>query len=127
MTSYLFFAAELEDSKIGMWGKGLSKEIENNLTMSTRKLHLGTESSSSPYMLNTLPKGRQIESVYRKQMNVTVTLKFALRRVEKIVEKGKQEGHDGPVSLHWLIREIPSYQTIQYMGIGLKHKTPNKD
>ena len=39
----------------------------------------------------------------------------------------EQEGHDGPVSLHWPIREIPSYQTIQYMGIGLKHKTPNKD
>ena len=39
----------------------------------------------------------------------------------------KQEGHDGPVSLHWLIREIPSYQKIQYMGISLKHKTPNKD
>ena len=38
-----------------------------------------------------------------------------------------QEGHDGPVPLHWLIRETPSYQTIQYMGIGLKHETPNKD
>ena len=25
--------------------------------------------------------------------------------------KSKQEGHDGPVSLHWLIREIHSYQT----------------
>ena len=37
------------------------------------------------------------------------------------------EGHDGPVSLHWLIREIPSYQTLQCLGIGLKHKTPNKD
>ena len=35
----------------------------------------------------------------------------------------KQEGHDGPVPLHWLIREIPSYQTLQYLGIGLKHKT----
>ena len=23
----------------------------------------------------------------------------------------RQEGHDGPVSLHWLIHEIPSYQT----------------
>ena len=23
----------------------------------------------------------------------------------------EQEGHDGPVSLHWLIHEIPSYQT----------------
>ena len=39
----------------------------------------------------------------------------------------KQEGHDGPVSLHWLIREIHSYQTLHYLGIGLKHKTPYKD
>ena len=39
----------------------------------------------------------------------------------------KQEGHDGPVSLHWLIPEIHSYQTLHYLGIGLKHKTPYKD
>ena len=39
----------------------------------------------------------------------------------------KLEGHDGPVSLHWLICEILSYQTLQYLGIGLKHKTPKKD
>ena len=39
----------------------------------------------------------------------------------------KQEGHDGPVSLHWLIREIHSYQTLHYLGIGLKHKTPYND
>ena len=39
----------------------------------------------------------------------------------------KQEGHDGPVSLHLLIREIHSYQTLHYLGIGLKHKTPYKD
>ena len=39
----------------------------------------------------------------------------------------KHEGHDGPVSLHWLIREIHSYQTLHYLGIGLKHKTPYKD
>ena len=38
-----------------------------------------------------------------------------------------KEGYDASVSLHWLIREIPSYQTLQYLGIGLKHKTPNKD
>ena len=44
-----------------------------------------------------------------------------------ITEMKKLEGHDGPVSLHWLIREIPSYQTLQYLGIGLKHKIPNKD
>ena len=41
--------------------------------------------------------------------------------------EAKQEGHDGPVSLHWLIREIHSYQTLHYLGIGLKHKTPYKD
>ena len=29
-----------------------------------------------------------------------------------------QEGHDGPASLHWLIREIPSFQTLQYLEIG---------
>ena len=33
-----------------------------------------------------------------------------------------QEGHDGPVSLHWLICEIPSYQALQCLGIGLKHR-----
>ena len=38
-----------------------------------------------------------------------------------------QEGHDGPVSLHWLILEIHPYQTLHYLGIGLKHKTPYKD
>ena len=42
-------------------------------------------------------------------------------------ENIRQEGHDGPVSLHWLIREIHSYQTLHYLGIGLKHKTPYKD
>ena len=41
--------------------------------------------------------------------------------------KRRQEDHDGPVTLHWLICEIPSYKTLQYLGIGLKHKTPNKD
>ena len=49
------------------------------------------------------------------------------KMVENAVRKGKQEGHDGPVSLHWLIREIHSYQTLHYLGIGLKHKTPDKD
>ena len=39
----------------------------------------------------------------------------------------KEEGHDGPVSLHWLICEIHSYQTLHYLGTGLKHKTPYKD
>ena len=34
----------------------------------------------------------------------------------------KQEGHDDPVSLHWLIREIPSYQALQYLEIVLKHR-----
>ena len=48
--------------------------------------------------------------------------------IEFILEMAeKQEGHDGPVSLHWLICEIHSYQTLHYLGIGLKHKTPYKD
>ena len=41
--------------------------------------------------------------------------------------ENEQEGYDSPVSLHWLIRKIPSYQTLQFLGISLKHKTPNKD
>ena len=62
-------------------------------------------------------------------MDVTLKVKFLSVRVENFVGKGKikQEGHDGPVSLHWLIREIHSYQTLHYLGIGLKHKTPYKD
>ena len=48
-------------------------------------------------------------------------------RAKTICSLDKQEGHDGPVSLHWLIREILSYQTLHYLGIGLKHKTPYKD
>ena len=56
--------------------------------------------------------------------------KFCKASVTTGLSKGeiiKQEGHDGPVSLHWLIREIHSYQTLHYLGIGLKHKTPYKD
>ena len=34
-----------------------------------------------------------------------------------------QEGHDGPVLLHWLIRETPSYQALQYLGTGSKHRS----
>ena len=41
--------------------------------------------------------------------------------------ENKQEGHDGPVLLHSLLHEIHSYQTLHYLGIGLKHKTPYKD
>ena len=38
--------------------------------------------------------------------------------------KHEQEGHDGPVSLHWLIPKITSYRTLPDLGIGLKQKTP---
>ena len=48
-------------------------------------------------------------------------------RLSDNFEINEQEGHDGPVSLHWLIREIHSYQTLHYLGIGLRHKTPYKD
>ena len=33
--------------------------------------------------------------------------------------------YDGPVLLHWLTHKIPSYQTLQYLGIGFKHKPLN--
>ena len=58
-----------------------------------------------------------------KSNSVLITL-LDFEMVESIEE---QEGHDGPVSLHWLICEIHSYQTLHYLGIGLKHKTPYKD
>ena len=42
-------------------------------------------------------------------------------------KKKKTRRGDGLVSLHWLIRKIPSYQTLQYLGIGLKHERTKKD
>ena len=51
---------------------------------------------------------------------VTLGLMAMYREISKIFPI--QEGHDGPVSLHWLIHEIPSYQALQYLGIGLKHR-----
>ena len=50
-----------------------------------------------------------------------------LKSLSLVWKDQKQEGHDGPVSLHWLIHETHSYQTLHYLGIGLKHKTPYKD
>ena len=41
--------------------------------------------------------------------------------------KLKQDGHDSPLLLHWLICKFLSDQTLKYLGIGLKHKTPKKD
>ena len=55
------------------------------------------------------------------------TVIYCKKGKERPKEYRKQEGHDGPVLLHWLIREIHSYQTLHYLGIGLKHKTPYKD
>ena len=45
---------------------------------------------------------------------------FNLDQSEIRLVKSKQKGHDAPVSLHWLIREVHSYQTLHYLGIGLK-------
>ena len=77
---------------------------------------------------------------YHKEMDFSIsylgTVTAGFTRCQKLhacyfqiseKKRKKQEGHDGPVSLHWLIREIPSYQTLQYLGIGLKHMTTNKD
>ena len=47
--------------------------------------------------------------------------------VEKALWEKEQEGHDGPVLVHWLICKVPSYQTLQYLGTGLKHKAPETD
>ena len=66
-----------------------------------------------------LCKGLPIPNFNPKKDNFFVMLHFTCTC--------KQEGHDGPVSLHWLIREIHSYQTLHYLRIGLKHKTPYKD
>ena len=38
----------------------------------------------------------------------------------------KQEGRNGPVSRHWLICEIGSYQALK-TGISFKQKTPKKE
>ena len=43
---------------------------------------------------------------------------------ENTLENGEIAGHDGHLSLYWLIRKIPPYQTLQYSGIGLKCETP---
>ena len=31
-------------------------------------------------------------------------------------KKKKQEGHDGPVSFHWLIRKNTTSQTLHYLA-----------
>ena len=62
--------------------------------------------------------------IWRKTPNKQNTMQS---RLIKDPQRKNQEGHDGPVSLHWLICEIHSYQTLHYLGIGLKHKTPYKD
>ena len=64
---------------------------------------------------------------YSKTTNIYTMGLCVLYYVEYSLYNVKQEGHDGPVLLHWLIREIHSYQTLHYLGIGLKHKTPYKD
>ena len=76
-------------------------------------------SSFSKRVKNTMGKG---EIAFYKQF-----LLFSVFSQDLNCRYVKQEGHDGPVSLHWLIREIHSYQTLHYLGIGLKHKTPYKD
>ena len=69
------------------------------------------------WLLNTLSLGQTSSQKWQKVIQMS----------RKHCGKRRQEGHDGPVSLHWLIREIHSYQTLHYLGIGLKHKTPYKD
>ena len=76
----------------------------------------------------------------RQYLKTLSLINFAGQRIEPVICRGfedaetmsslteksgdifKQEGHDGPVLLHWLTHEIPSYQALQYLGIGLKHR-----
>ena len=39
---------------------------------------------------------------------IQMVLKMTKKKKKKKTKTKKQEGHDGPVSLHWLIHEIPS-------------------
>ena len=79
------------------------------------------------------------EQLGRKEEQILPVFFFILCREKKSCRKektprpgnisliysiSKQRGHDGPVSLHWLIRKISSYQTLQYLESGLKRKTP---
>ena len=64
---------------------------------------------------------------YHASYNSCPCIMLVIMAANKFCTTNKQEGHDGPVSLHWLIREIHSYQTLHYLGIGLKHKTPYMD
>ena len=78
--------------------------------------------------VNSCLKFDHLESYLVSVMrNVDFNLGFLVDREKLVKHIIEQEGHDGPVSLHWLIREIHSYQTLHYLGIGLKHKTPYKD
>ena len=60
----------------------------------------------------------------RWHLNLRKSLSKILRQY---AIKIRQEGHDGPVSFQCLIHKLPSYQTLQYLEIGLKHKTPKTD
>ena len=55
------------------------------------------------------------------------SLPKTLRQYAIKAKQIRQEGHDGPVSFYWLIHKLPSYQTLQYLGIGLKHMIPKTD
>ena len=57
---------------------------------------------------------KKVIQLFTTHSRLLTTLKQ--RGSENIVE---QEGHHGPVSLHWLICKIPSYQTLKYLGNGL--------
>ena len=88
-------------------------------------------------MFSTLPKKTSFDFLFKSILssenafNLDLSKSLPFCRVKKcpnaLSKDEKQQGHDGPyVSLHWLIREIHSYQTLHYLGIGLKHKTPYK-
>ena len=65
---------------------------------------------------------KEFNSIF-KDVSVKKFITLALSRwVQTIFHQPefKQEGHDGPVLLHWLIREIPSNQALQILGNWFK-------
>ena len=112
------------------------KELESSEKSRNNSLTLNfADLLSFPDSLSEDTQSKTLTTLNAKHLQLTPYTKhgyilyiYLIQTIELYVKRHlKQEGHDGPVSLHWLIREIHSYQTLHYLGIGLKHKTPYKD
>ena len=132
----------IKASQPGKTGKDVNKELCRDITVELVKTveHIKGFFFYLLNDLNTVRLGskdnyrtllRQPLTTHRLRYSLSIT-SIHVYDTSLLAEKGKgprkkQEGHDGPVSLYWLIREIHSYQTLHFLGIGLKHKTSYKD